>query len=71
MRDEPGGGRSSEEDRPCQDVARTAPWLWGCLIISRQGRCLVHCMAHDPPGVRLHLRQVCNMMVAVQSLAGE
>ena len=51
--------------------SQSVPWVWGCLIISQQGRCLVNCMVHAAPGVKIHLKQLCNMLVAVQNLAGK
>jgi hypothetical protein len=62
--DESGGGDSASQGRV------SPPWVWGCLIVSRQGKCLVHCLPRKPAGVRLHTRQLGNMLLAVQNLAG-
>eukprot|EP00873_Tetraselmis_striata_P009705 jgi/Tetstr1/429969/TSEL_019831.t1 len=62
--------RGDAEGQGVGGGAGVTPWLWGCLIVSRQGKCLVHCMLVKPPGLRLHTRQLGNMFLALQNLAG-
>eukprot|EP00232_Nephroselmis_pyriformis_P028316 CAMPEP_0182865762 /NCGR_PEP_ID=MMETSP0034_2-20130328/7861_1 /TAXON_ID=156128 /ORGANISM="Nephroselmis pyriformis, Strain CCMP717" /LENGTH=285 /DNA_ID=CAMNT_0024998079 /DNA_START=149 /DNA_END=1003 /DNA_ORIENTATION=+ len=47
-----------------------APWLYGCMIVSNHSSCLINCMMEDLPGGGVNVQSLCNLVIAMQGLAG-